>query len=139
MTGGTQQDTPAIIQGHRKGLLTCAVLLRVLPEAVLHGLELLHAVDTLWLFLREYEARECLAELHAARPVCHPTEAWAVPVDLACDGVVRSAAALFLLALCGSGYRICCWLDSRLFELSLSCGRFCMCVGEDIRGRELAC
>ena len=63
----------------------------MLPEALLHGLELLHAVDALRLRFREDEARKCFTELHPARAMCHTTKARAVPVDLASLRVKRAA------------------------------------------------
>ena len=78
---------------------TVAVDIRVLPEALLHGLELLHAVDTLRVRLGEDKTRERFAELHTARPVRHTAETWAVPVDLARLGVERAASPRALLRL----------------------------------------
>ena len=71
----------------------------MLPEALLHGLELLHAVDTLRVRLGEDKTRERFAELHTARPVRHTAETWAVPVDLARLRVERAAPARALLCL----------------------------------------
>ena len=55
----------------------------MLPEALLHGLELLDAVDPLRVRLGEDETRERLAELQPTGTVRHPTETRTVPVDLA--------------------------------------------------------
>ena len=61
----------------------------MLPEAVLHRLEQRDALDALGLLLREDEARKRGAEGRPARPVRHPAEARAVPVNLARRGVER--------------------------------------------------
>jgi hypothetical protein len=60
---------------------TFSIHVWMLPEAILHGFKLLHAVNTLRLLLREHKARESLPELHTARTVSHPPQARAIPVD----------------------------------------------------------
>ena len=49
-------DVPDGQEDDRTRLLTLAVDLRVLPEAILHSLEFLHAVHPLWLGFRVDEA-----------------------------------------------------------------------------------
>ena len=55
----------------------------MLPEAILHGLEIVDALHPLGIFLREDKAAECGFELLSACSVCHPAETGTVPVDLA--------------------------------------------------------
>ncbi len=69
---------------------TFSVYIRILPKTILHGLELLHAIDPLGLLLRKYETGERLAELHAAGTIRHPTETRTVPVDFPSYGVKRA-------------------------------------------------
>ena len=71
----------------------------MLAETLLHGLELLHAVDALMVRLGEDETRERFAKLHTARPVRHTAETWAVPVNLARLRVERAAPTRALLRL----------------------------------------
>ena len=68
--------------------LTFGVYFRMLPEAILHGLELLHTVNTLWFLFREYETRESLPELHTARPVGHSPQTRTVPIDFSGFGII---------------------------------------------------
>lgn len=69
---------------------TFSVYVRVLPEAILHRLELLNAIHPLGLHLRKHETGKRLAELHAAGTIRHPAEARTIPVDFAGDGVKRA-------------------------------------------------
>lgn len=74
------------------------------PKAVLHALELFHALDALGLGLAVHEARECSAEFFSAGPVGHPTETRAVPVDLASFRVEGcTVAGLFFAFSFGRG------------------------------------
>ena len=52
------------------------------PETALHLLEFVDAVHSFGLILAVHEAGEGCAELFATGPICHATEAGAVPVDL---------------------------------------------------------
>ena len=79
---------------HSMGRHTFGVHLRMLSEAILHGLEFLDAVGALGLFPREHEAREGVSKLRTARPVRHPAQTWAVPVDFARLGIEGAAAVV---------------------------------------------
>src|SRR6266850_7051597 len=76
---------------------TLSVNIRVLPEAILHRLELFDTVNSLGFLLRKYETRKCLAELHTAGTMCHPTEARTVPIDFPRDGIKSTARGCFFL------------------------------------------
>ena len=69
---------------------TLSVHLRMLPEAILHSLELLHAVNTLGLLFREYETRKSLPELHTAGSMCHSPQTRTIPVYFSSFGIISS-------------------------------------------------
>ena len=70
-----------------KNVHTFSVDIRILSEAILHRLELFDTIDSLGFLLRKHEAGKCLAELHAAWTMSHPTQTRAVPVDFPGDGI----------------------------------------------------
>lgn len=76
---------------------TISIYIRVLPETILHRLELFNTVNPFRLFLREHETRKCFAELHTARPISHPTKARAVPVNFPSGGVKSALGGRFFL------------------------------------------
>ena len=82
---------PQMNHGH-----TFSVHIRMLPEAILHGLELLHAINTLGLLFREHKTRESLPELHPAGSVSHSPQARTIPIDFSSFGVVSSGSWLRL-------------------------------------------
>ena len=55
----------------------------MLTETVLHVLEMLDAINALWLGLRKYKAAKGLLEFLAAWTISHASETGAVPIDLA--------------------------------------------------------
>lgn len=69
--------------------LTTSVHLGVLSETLLHGPELVDAIDALDFFLRVDKARERVSELLPARSVGHAAETRAFPIDFTCFGVER--------------------------------------------------
>jgi hypothetical protein len=67
---------------------TFSIYIRVLPEAILHGLELLHAVNALGFLFREHETRESLPELHTAGSMGHSPQTRTIPVDFSSFGII---------------------------------------------------
>lgn len=74
---------------------TLSVDIRVLSEAILHRLELFDTINPLGIRLREYETGKCLAELHAAGTISHPTKARTIPIDFPSDGVECASGGRF--------------------------------------------
>ena len=100
----------------------------MLPEAVLHRLEFLHAVDAFRILLREHKAREGLSKLHPTGSMGHSAKTWTIPVDLSGNRVERAAATLRLLLglfkeVGGPCQRL---LYGCLFGLSLPCPSGCV-------------
>jgi len=71
---------------HRKRR-TISIDLRMFPEAVLHCLEFVNAIDAFWLLLRKHKTGKSFSELKATRTVCHTAQARTIPVDFACNRV----------------------------------------------------
>lgn len=78
---------------------TITINLGVLAETVLHGFELFHTVDALWVCLGVHETRERLSELLTAGSISHPAETRTVPVDFPCLGIESTTGRLSLCFL----------------------------------------
>jgi len=63
------------------------------PEAILHGLELVDAVDAFWFVLRVYEAGKGFPEFGTAGTMSHSTKARAIPVNFASDRIEGSSGS----------------------------------------------